>query len=77
MWKELCAEDRQHWEDEAMKEREQYAVEKAAYTGPWKVPHKRVKKVRLLNLLKYLKFTRRRYQMLRLIYNFVRKPLSI
>ena len=45
MWKALSDEDREGWDDKAMKEKEQYADEKAAYTGPWKVPHKRPKKV--------------------------------
>lgn len=45
MWNKLSTEDRRHWDDLAMKERRQYAIEKAAYNGPWKVPPKRFKKV--------------------------------
>jgi len=44
MWKALSAEDRQHWDDKAAKEKERFTAEKAAYTGPWRVPRKRAKK---------------------------------
>lgn len=34
MWKALSAEDRLHWDNEAVKEKQRYLVEKEAYTGP-------------------------------------------
>ena len=46
LWKALSIKDRQHWDDEAAKGKEQYMAEKDVYTGPWYVPHKRAKKVR-------------------------------
>jgi len=44
LWKVLSAEDRQYWDDKAMKEKSRYMVEKATYTGAWQVPYKRAKK---------------------------------
>lgn len=44
MWKGLSPEERLHWDNEALKEKARYLAEKAAYTGPWQVPHKRAKK---------------------------------
>jgi len=44
LWKATTTEERQHWDNEAMKEKERYMAEKADYTGPWQVPHKRAKK---------------------------------
>lgn len=44
MWRFLSPEDRQYWNNQATKERIQYAAEKNAYTGPWQVPYKRAKK---------------------------------
>ena len=45
LWRALSAEDRQHWDNEALKEKERYKIENALYNGPWLVPHKRSKKV--------------------------------
>jgi hypothetical protein len=42
--KELTAEDRAHWDAVAAKDKERYLEEKASYTGPWQVPHKRQRK---------------------------------
>lgn len=42
--KDLPAEERQHWENLAAKDKERYMNEKASYTGPWQVPSKRAKK---------------------------------
>jgi HMG (high mobility group) box len=44
MWKNLPPEERAHWDDIAMKDKQRYMVEKSTYTGPWQVPWKRVKK---------------------------------
>lgn len=44
MWRNITPEEREHWDKEALKEKERYLAEKAAYTGPWQVPHKRAKK---------------------------------
>jgi len=44
LWKALSLKDRQYWANEAVKEKERYMTEKAAYTGPWQVPNKRAKK---------------------------------
>ena len=37
-WKNLTDEERAPWIEMGRKDRERYEVEKAAYTGPWKVP---------------------------------------
>jgi hypothetical protein len=42
--KELQAEEKQHWENVAAKDKERYMNEKASYTGPWQVPTKRARK---------------------------------
>jgi len=47
MWKSLPAQERQHWDEVAAKDKQRYMVEKAAYTGPWQVPWKRAKKGKL------------------------------
>ncbi|EEC51899.1 predicted protein, partial [Phaeodactylum tricornutum CCAP 1055/1] len=44
MWKHLPTEERTHWDDVAIKDKQRYMVEKASYTGPWQVPWKRAKK---------------------------------
>ena len=44
MWKNLPPEDRAHWDAVAAEDKRRYMSEKAAYTGPWQVPWKRVKK---------------------------------
>lgn len=44
LWRELPAEDRRHWDEEALKEKKRYVAEKEVYTGPWLVPHIRAKK---------------------------------
>merc|ERR1712130_1083113 len=36
-WKNLSAQDREVWEEMARKDKDRYAAEKAAYTGPWKI----------------------------------------
>ena len=45
IWRALGTKDRQHWDDEAKKEKKRYTAEKEKYVGPWLVPHKRAKKV--------------------------------
>lgn len=47
MWRSLTAEERAHWNDVAAKDKQRYMLEKATYTGPWQVPWKRARKVRL------------------------------
>eukprot|EP00980_Cylindrotheca_fusiformis_P009307 scaffold2042_cov123-Cylindrotheca_fusiformis.AAC.14 len=42
--KDLSAEEKEHWEHAAAKDKERYLNEKASYTGPWQVPTKRAKK---------------------------------
>lgn len=42
--KNLPPEDRAHWDDVALKDKQRYMVEKATYTGPWQVPWKRARK---------------------------------
>ena len=37
-WKNLSDEDRSHWLELGRQDRQRYEREKAAYTGPWKVP---------------------------------------
>lgn len=44
LWKHLPPEERSHWDDVAARDKQRYLSEKAAYTGPWQVPWKRVKK---------------------------------
>lgn len=44
MWKALPSKEREHWDNEAAKEKQRYLEEKEAYTGPWQVPNKRAKK---------------------------------
>lgn len=44
MWKNLSAEDRAYWDEESLKDKKRYDSEKLAYTGPWEVPKKRIKK---------------------------------
>jgi len=44
MWKNLPADQRQHWEEIAAKDKERFMNEKATYTGPWQVPSKRARK---------------------------------
>jgi hypothetical protein len=44
MWKTMDTEERARWDDIAAKDKERYMKEKASYTGPWQVPHKRPKK---------------------------------
>jgi len=43
-WKGLSVEDRKRWELKATNEKMRYEIEKAAYTGPWKLPYKSIKK---------------------------------
>jgi len=44
LWRSLPVEERSHWDEVAAKDKERYNAEKAAYSGPWQVPVKRVKK---------------------------------
>jgi len=44
LWKALSPEERKHWDDIALKDKQRYMAEKANYTGPWQVPWKRAKK---------------------------------
>jgi len=44
IWRNLSEYERIHWEEAASLDKERYMAEKTAYTGPWQVPHKRVKK---------------------------------
>uniref|UniRef100_A0A6U5FYY9 HMG box domain-containing protein n=1 Tax=Corethron hystrix TaxID=216773 RepID=A0A6U5FYY9_9STRA len=44
VWRNLTDEEKKHWELEAEKDKQRYQEEKANYTGPWKIPSKRVKK---------------------------------
>lgn len=37
-WRELEADDKEVWEKKARTDKARYEVEKAMYTGPWKVP---------------------------------------
>lgn len=41
-WKDLSAEERGKWEEMARKDKMRYEVEKSMYTGPWKVPAKKL-----------------------------------
>lgn len=41
-WKELSPEDRNTWDEKARKDKLRYEVEKSMYTGPWKVPAKKL-----------------------------------
>jgi len=34
LWRKLPAEDRRHWDEEALKEKKRYVAEKEVYTGP-------------------------------------------
>jgi len=43
MWKNLPADQKQHWEEVAAKDKERFMKEKASYTGPWQV-RKRTRK---------------------------------
>eukprot|EP00934_Nitzschia_sp_Nitz4_P006598 Nitzschia sp. Nitz4//scaffold191_size41780//39658//41064//NITZ4_007478-RA/size41780-augustus-gene-0.65-mRNA-1//1//CDS//3329540214//6588//frame0 len=40
-WKNLSNDEREEWEELARKDKARYEMEKAMYTGPWKVPAKR------------------------------------
>jgi len=42
LWRNLS--ERTHWQELASMDKERYLAEKEAYTGPWQVPHKRMKK---------------------------------
>jgi len=44
IWRSLTDDEKKHWEQEAEKDKQRYQEEKANYTGPWKIPSKRVKK---------------------------------
>jgi len=44
IWRNLSEFQRTHWQELASKDKERYLAEKAAYTGPWQVPHKRMRK---------------------------------
>lgn len=44
-WREISNEERAHYDGLASIDKQRYMVEKASYTGPWKVPWKRAKKV--------------------------------
>jgi structure-specific recognition protein 1 len=44
LWKALTPDQRAHWDEVALKDKPRYLIEKATYTGPWKVPWKRAKK---------------------------------
>jgi hypothetical protein len=44
IWKHLPADQKQHWEEVAAKDKERFMNEKATYTGPWQVPSKRARK---------------------------------
>jgi len=44
LWRNLSEYERTYWEQLAAQDKERYLAEKSAYTGPWQVPHKRVKK---------------------------------
>lgn len=44
IWKGLSKTERAHWDSVSEKDRLRYNVEKASYSGPWKVPWKRAKK---------------------------------
>ncbi|KAL3936918.1 MAG: hypothetical protein SGARI_002352 [Bacillariaceae sp.] len=37
-WKELPEDERETWEEKGRKDKARYEMEKAMYTGPWKVP---------------------------------------
>ncbi|KAG7360102.1 HMG high mobility group box-containing protein [Nitzschia inconspicua] len=37
-WKDLSEEDREKWEELGRKDKARYEMEKAMYSGPWKVP---------------------------------------
>lgn len=37
-WKDLSEEDREKWEEMGRKDKARYEMEKAMYSGPWKVP---------------------------------------
>mmetsp|Transcript_23517 Transcript_23517/g.35573 ORF Transcript_23517/g.35573 Transcript_23517/m.35573 type:complete len:421 (+) Transcript_23517:88-1350(+) len=41
-WKELSPEERNKWDELARKDKLRYEVEKSMYTGPWKVPAKKL-----------------------------------
>jgi len=44
VWRNLTSDEKKHWEEEAERDKQRYQEEKANYTGPWKIPSKRVKK---------------------------------
>jgi hypothetical protein len=46
-WKLLPAEDRKKWDEVALQDKLRYNAEKRLYTGPWQVPSKRSRKVRI------------------------------
>ena len=37
-WKDLSDKEREEWEEKGRKDKARYEMEKAMYTGPWKVP---------------------------------------
>ena len=43
-WKALEPEERAKWDEKARLDKERYEVEKALYTGPWKIPAKKKSK---------------------------------
>ena len=43
-WKALAPEERAKWDEKARLDKERYEVEKALYTGPWKIPAKKKSK---------------------------------
>jgi hypothetical protein len=45
IWRNLPADERAYWDDVAAQDKQRFMMEKATYTGPWQVPHKRQKKV--------------------------------
>lgn len=44
MWRTLTPQERTVWDEAAERDKARYLTEKAAYTGPWKVPSKKKKK---------------------------------
>mmetsp|Transcript_12198 Transcript_12198/g.18386 ORF Transcript_12198/g.18386 Transcript_12198/m.18386 type:complete len:431 (+) Transcript_12198:391-1683(+) len=44
MWRQLTPQERTVWDAAAERDKARYLTEKAAYTGPWKVPSKKKKK---------------------------------
>ena len=44
LWRKLSLEQRAHWEEKSLKDKERFEAEESTYTGLWRVPNKRAKK---------------------------------